>query len=217
MKHTPQQASLFDMPERAVSPGSTDEHFTPDDVYAVVLDYVRPMIGDRPVVRPFWPGADYTAFDYPPGCVVVDNPPFSILAQIIDFFKENCIDYFLFAPLGGRYPQRAMEGKYGLLITGSHVQYASGLAVQTTFLTSLFCGVILAPDLGWKLKTCPTQSLYRRLRTVDSQTLNTMAEHGVSGHITADDIEIRKKLNDYPYLMPRAPKTWGDILENFTR
>lgn len=30
-----------------------------------------------PIVRPFWPGADYTKVEYPDNAVVVDKPPFS--------------------------------------------------------------------------------------------------------------------------------------------
>ena len=38
------------------------------------------------VVRPFWRGGDYEAFEYLEGCVVVDNLPFSIHARIQDFY-----------------------------------------------------------------------------------------------------------------------------------
>lgn len=32
---------------------------------------------------------DYEAFEFPEGCVVVDNPPFSILARIQEFCLER--------------------------------------------------------------------------------------------------------------------------------
>ena len=53
-----------------------------------MLDNVRKRWGveEADVVRPFWPGGDFEAFDYPGGCVVVDNPPFTILARIQDFY-----------------------------------------------------------------------------------------------------------------------------------
>ena len=52
---------------------TTDDCYTPPEVYAVVLDYVRERWGveESDVVRPFWPGGDYEAFEYPEGCVVV--------------------------------------------------------------------------------------------------------------------------------------------------
>ena len=57
-------------------------------MYAVVLDYVcgRWGVDEADVVRPFWPGDDFETFEYPEGCVVVDNLPFSILARIQDFY-----------------------------------------------------------------------------------------------------------------------------------
>lgn len=50
-------------------------------------------MGGRPIVRPFYPGGDYINFDYPADCVVIDNPPFSILAQIVAFYAKRGIDY----------------------------------------------------------------------------------------------------------------------------
>ena len=49
-------------------------------------------------MRPFWPGGDYQRENYPAGCVVVDNPPFSILSQICRFYNAHGVKYFLFAP-----------------------------------------------------------------------------------------------------------------------
>lgn len=37
-------------------------------------------------MRPFWPDGDYEASEYPEACVVVDNPPLSILARIQDLY-----------------------------------------------------------------------------------------------------------------------------------
>ena len=79
---------------------TTDDCYTPEGIYYVVRDYAIEKYGlqGRPIVRPFWPGGDYKNFDYIEGCVVIDNPPFSILAQILDFHEEKQIDFFLFAP-----------------------------------------------------------------------------------------------------------------------
>lgn len=46
-------------------------------------------MGGRTIVRPFWPGGDYEDFDYPTGCVVIDNPPFSILSKIVRFYEDH--------------------------------------------------------------------------------------------------------------------------------
>ena len=79
---------------------TTDDCYTPTEVYGAVLDWAARRYGFDPacVVRPFYPGGDYEAFDYPEGCVVLDNPPFSILAKIQRFYLERGIRFFLFAP-----------------------------------------------------------------------------------------------------------------------
>ncbi len=80
---------------------TTDDCYTPQYVYDVIRDWVDenviPLEGKR-VVRPFYPGGDYRNFDYSGDCFVLDNPPFSILAEIRDFYAERNIGYFLFAP-----------------------------------------------------------------------------------------------------------------------
>ena len=63
---------------------TTDDCYTPPAVYDAVLQYVREtyhIADDVPIVRPFYPGGDYENYDYPEGCMVVDNPPFSIFAK----------------------------------------------------------------------------------------------------------------------------------------
>ena len=78
---------------------TTDDCYTPPEVYDVVLKHVREaynIADDVPIVRPFYPGGDYEHYDYPEGCVVVDNPPFSIFANILDFYQARGIRFFLF-------------------------------------------------------------------------------------------------------------------------
>lgn len=82
----------------------SDDCYALPEVCDVVLAWVRDEygVGDGvPIVRSFWPGADYGCVEYPDGCVVVDNPPFSILAKIIQFYQAHGIRFFLFAPRPG--------------------------------------------------------------------------------------------------------------------
>ena len=78
---------------------TTDDCYTPQPYFDAVVEYVdkyvTPLDG-REIVRPFWPGGDYERHEYPAGCIVIDNPPFSIEADIIRFFMLNKIDFFLF-------------------------------------------------------------------------------------------------------------------------
>ena len=55
---------------------------------------VRPGEGGAP----FYPGGDYEREEYPQGCTVVDNPPFSILSKIVKHYQERGVGFFLFAP-----------------------------------------------------------------------------------------------------------------------
>ena len=62
---------------------TTDDCYTPDVIYDAVRDWaVREysLSGAR-IIRPFWPGGDYQSEDYSGDCVVIDNPPFSILSS----------------------------------------------------------------------------------------------------------------------------------------
>ena len=79
---------------------TTDDCYTPAPVYNAIADWVAGNYGlDRAkFVRPFYPGGDYKRFDYFSGCVVVDNPPFSILAEILRFYSVHAVPFFLFAP-----------------------------------------------------------------------------------------------------------------------
>lgn len=79
---------------------TTDYCYTPEPVYDAVKRWaVREYgIDESSIVRPFYPGGDYEHYDYPKGCVVLDNPPFSKLKTIIKFYDKWEIDYFLFAP-----------------------------------------------------------------------------------------------------------------------
>ena len=125
---------------------TTDDCYTPDIVYDAIADWVSKEYGkDREAfVRPFYPGGDYQKYKYPPGCVVVDNPPFSILAEILKYYSEKRIDFFLFAPNLTLFSSSSCA-----LCVGASVTYENGANVNTSFLTSLEDGLRLrsAPDL----------------------------------------------------------------------
>ena len=73
---------------------TTDDCYTPENIYNVVRDYVAERYGLDPgtFVRPFYPGGDYQAEDYT-GKVVVDNPPFSKKDKI---FLEYLVFFVLY-------------------------------------------------------------------------------------------------------------------------
>lgn len=128
---------------------TTDDCYTPQNVYDAVADWVAAEYGvDREkFMRPFYPGGDYQAELYPPGCVVVDNPPFSILAEICRFYVDKGIKFFLFAPALTLFSADVPEICH--ICAGCSVTYENGAVVNTGFKTNLEKGVAVrtAPEL----------------------------------------------------------------------
>ena len=116
---------------------TTDDCYTPPCIYDTVRDWAAREYGlhGRIIVRPFFPGGDYENHEYPEGCVVLDNPPFSILAKIIRFYNERRIDYFLFAP--AQTVLSASKTEANAILTGSQIIYENGAKVSTAFVTNL--------------------------------------------------------------------------------
>ena len=129
---------------------TTDDCYTPDNVYAAARDWAvrKYRLEGAEIVRPFWPGGDYEAFDYPAGCVVIDNPPFSIISKIVRFYHANRIDYFLFSPYLTNLGIGAGGAGVNHVIAPCTIQYENGANVDTSFVTNLGDDFILsAPDL----------------------------------------------------------------------
>lgn len=99
-----------------------------------VCDYYG--IDQDKIVRPFYPGGDYENFDYSNGAIVVDNPPFSILSQIIDFYIERKIPFFLFAPALTLFSTMRRRKNVNAVVTDSNIVYENGAKVKTAFVTS---------------------------------------------------------------------------------
>lgn len=142
---------------------TTDDCYTPPKVYDAVLAWVRKRYGipaDAPIVRPFFPGGDYQAFDYPPGCVVVDNPPFSMSTQVVRHYMARGIRFFLFS--NGLTLLRAMSSRgfrfamvgVGVVVTGVQVRYRNAAVVNTGFATNMGENAVeCAPDLARAIRT----------------------------------------------------------------
>jgi len=134
---------------------TTDDCYTPPEIYDVVADFVADRYGlDRAdFVRPFWPGGDYEREEYPDGCVVVDNPPFSILVAICHFYITHDVRFFLFAPsltcLDASGRAHVMETNH--ILCNASITYENGAVVRTGFVTNLDTeGTVLesCPELG---------------------------------------------------------------------
>ena len=116
---------------------TTDDCYTPDNIYEAVADYVADKYNKNKsnFVRPFYPGGDYTKYKYEECSVVVDNPPFSILSSIVDFYIEKNIPFFLFCPaltaLG------ILNRDVTVICTGVNITYENGANVNTSFVTNM--------------------------------------------------------------------------------
>ena len=116
---------------------TTDDCYTPAPVYEAVARYVEETYGisRKHFVRPFYPGGDYQRETYPKGCVVVDNPPFSIMAEILRFYDSKGIRFFLFAP--GLTLFSSSSSSCTALPCSITVIYENGAGINTSFLTNL--------------------------------------------------------------------------------
>ena len=128
---------------------TTDDCYTPAVVYEAVAKWVENeyKVSRKDFVRPFYPGGDYKAEKYPKGCIVVDNPPFSILAEILNFYKDNGVRFFLFAPTLTLFSSSS-SSSFTALPCGAQVVYENGASVNTSFLTNL-------EDPAIRFKSCP--------------------------------------------------------------
>ena len=117
---------------------TTDDCYTPPLIYEVVKDWAckEYKLDPDKIVRPFYPGGDYESYEYQEGCVVLDNPPFSILAKIIAFYLERGIAFFLFAPTLTAFSGRNVVMRCNHIITAAQVTYENGANVNTSFVTS---------------------------------------------------------------------------------
>lgn len=117
---------------------TTDDCYTPPYIYDAILDYVSKkadLTGKR-IIRPFVPNGDYKAIDYKEDDVVIDNPPFSILSQIISFYIEQKVPFFLFAPTLTLIS--ATKVRCTTIVCGASMVYEHGAKVNTSFATNIY-------------------------------------------------------------------------------
>ena len=115
---------------------TTDDCYTPEIVYKAVSDWVSNEydLNACDFVRPFYPGGDFEHFDYE-NKIVVDNPPFSILSKIIDFYLANNVKFLLFAPTLTLFGYGTKN--VTLIPINVAITYENGAKVPTSFITNL--------------------------------------------------------------------------------
>lgn len=133
---------------------TTDDCYTPPAVYAAVLGFCKDMgwVDDATkVIRPFYPGEDFTQWGYPPGSVVVDNPPFSIYSKVVRWFVAHGVRFLLFGP---QLTLKVKGADVCYLPVNASIAYDNGAVVNTGFVTNMVPGVRIwtAPGLVRALK-----------------------------------------------------------------
>ena len=191
---------------------TSDDTHTPPNVYEAVLAWCERRYGiDRAkVVRPFFPGGDYEHADYPADCIVLDNPPFSILSQIVRFYLGRGIPFILFAPsltcIGhARHPGVAA------IFSDSDITFDNGAVVRCAFLTSLEPSDVLAvsaPDLGDAIEACETANrkigkkkvtpLALPVELLTGARMQYLAAHHTPHAVRRSDAVFVRKLDNYP-------------------
>lgn len=141
---------------------TTDDCYTPPEVYDAILDWVVKEYGINKdnVVRPFYPNGDYEKFDYSVDKIVVDNPPFSILSEIKSFYCENNIKFFLFAPNLTLFSKND-RNDVCYIVANARIIYHNKANINTSFVTNL--------DDKYRIRVIP--ELKRKIE--DSQNTET--------------------------------------------
>ena len=185
---------------------TTDDCYTPVEVYEAVLGWLREKVdlSGANIVRPFWPGGDYEAYDYKEDDVVVDNPPFSILAGILRFYQGRGIRFFLFAPQLTLFSSSSSFSSLTYIPCACAVEYANGAKVNTGFISNLFGDVFAmsAPDLRKRINEAQEKakgngsvSLPRYEyppEVLTSSMLGYLSTHGVEFTVMRDEVSPSK-------------------------
>ena len=188
---------------------TTDDCYTPPAVYEAVRGWVFARYSLDPataVIRPFYPGKDYTRADYPEGCVVLDNPPFSIIGKIVEWYQAHRVRFFLFAP----YLTNIGIGRgtgCGHVLAPWIVRYENGAEVPTSFVTNLDPDVVAesAPDLRQLVAEADAEGRRGTVKelpsyiyppeVVTSASLGSLAAHGTPFRLRRGDCAFIRALD----------------------
>ena len=186
---------------------TTDDCYTPDNVYAAVHDWAVKEYGleGARIIRSFYPGGDYKKEDYSGDCAVIDNPPFSILAEICRWYNQRGIRFFLFGPAKTIFSCSGSDG-INYVICGADIMYENGATIDTSFITNMGqYKIMVAPDLYEAIKAANdenrkevTKSLPRYdypNHVLTAARIQRIAKYGQSLRIRAEDCAFIRALD----------------------
>lgn len=184
---------------------TTDDCYTPTNIYDVVAEWVEKEYGvkRKNFVRPFYPGGDYQNEKYKDTDIVVDNPPFSILAEIVRFYIEHGIRFFMFAPNTTLFNYKECTA----VCAGAGITYENGACVLTSFLTNLENGIQArtAPDLYAAITAADKENLKEirksfpkleyPVHVVTAAMLSKLSKYGQNFKIKKGECALIRKLD----------------------
>ena len=170
---------------------TTDDCYTPPAVYDAVLGFCREMgwvTDTTEVVRPFFPGGDFERHHYPEGCVVVDNPPFSIYSKVVRWFVAHGVRFFLFGP---QLTIKVKGADVCFMPIDAKITYVNGAVVSTGFVTNMMPGVRIwtAPKLVRALKDAAPKAKTTPKNTYPDSVLTT----ALVGKIARREVDLMIK------------------------
>lgn len=118
---------------------TTDDCYTPQKTFDCIAEHVGKYycanLNDFNIIRPFYPDKDFRDFEYKENDIVIDNPPFSILSKIIDFYKQKNVKFFLFCPhlTSSQYIKKDVS----VIIADCDIVYENKAAINTDFVTNI--------------------------------------------------------------------------------
>lgn len=175
---------------------TTDDCYTPLQIYEIIKTWAVEKYGlqGRTILRPFKPGGDYEAEEYPEGCVVIDNPPFSILRKIKDFYIARQIDFVLFAPTLTLFS--SADNAINYVQVNAPIRYHNGAIVNTSLVTNLGDNLIeTAPDLRRRIVEAQKKSGVK---------FNTVAKYVYPEHVISSALLDKYVKHVQPFILKRS-------------
>ncbi len=180
---------------------TTDDCYAPDNIMEAVFDYVENTynVPRKTFIRPFWPGGDYEAEDYS-GKIVVDNPPFSIMSKILNFYTSHNVKFFIFCNALTAFGNLKEREDITLIHVFIDIVYQNGAKVRTSFLTNLEPeGVAVRTDPDLKMKLTQINDKNKGIKKVTKRTWPpNITSAALLGKYTSKNITI--KHGDYKFV-----------------
>ena len=155
---------------------TTDDCYTPITIYNIVKDFCISEYGikEENIIRPFKPNGDYINEDYT-NKVVVDNPPFSIFSEIVNYYCDNNIKFFLFCNSLTANFKLFHTKKVQYLNVALNLTYQNGAIVKTAFCTNLHDNDIFIINKPQLKKDIETEN--NRLVKANKKTIKKIKHH----------------------------------------